>query len=256
MKIDNVFQGLVGLGATWVLWMLVGLSVLAVGVILERVVFFLSTKAKTESLRLMLSRALARGDVALARRKFDESPSLEARVVGAALCASSAQEAEERMNAESQSQRLRAEKSLAFLGTLGNNAPFVGLLGTVVGIIGAFHQLDASGGQLTTGLMSEIGEALVATAVGLVVALPAVAAFNTFQRVIHVRLCQGEVLGREVVAYFHAQSAEASGNRVRGTGGGGGGGDLLRDEAEGTPLKEGATLLSSGARGRQRGAAN
>jgi biopolymer transport protein ExbB len=109
-------------------------------------------------------------------------------------------EAEERMGAEAQLQRIRSERNLAFLGTLGNNAPFVGLLGTVVGIIGAFGQLDASGGQLTTGLMSEIGEALIATAVGLLVALPAVAAYNTFQRTIAVRLGQGDALGRHLLA--------------------------------------------------------
>jgi biopolymer transport protein ExbB len=81
----------------------------------------------------------------------------------------------------------------------------VGLLGTVVGIIGAFHQLDASGGQLTQGLMAEIGEALVATAVGLLVALPAVAAFNAFQRAITVRLAQGDALGRQFIAQLFAR---------------------------------------------------
>jgi biopolymer transport protein ExbB len=78
-------------------------------------------------------------------------------------------------------------------------------LGTVIGIIGAFHQLDASAGRLSAGLMAEIGEALIATAVGLVVALPAVATFNLFQRIIRVRLSRASALGREVLAYFYAQ---------------------------------------------------
>lgn len=203
MKIDNVFSSLVGLGATWVLWALVLLSVFALAVILERWVYLMSTRVKADQLRVSVSRGILKGDLAALRRTLDESPSVEARIVGATLNSRSPAEAEERMSAETQLQRLRSEKNLAFLGTLGNNAPFVGLLGTVVGIIGAFHQLDASGGQLTAGLMAEIGEALVATAVGLLVALPAVAAFNTFQRAIHVRLSQGEALSREVVAYFH-----------------------------------------------------
>jgi biopolymer transport protein ExbB len=117
-----------------------------------------------------------------------------------------AAEAEERMAAEAQLQRLRSEQYLAFLGTLGNNAPFIGLLGTVLGVIGAFAQLDVSGGQLTTGLMAAIGEALIATAVGLLVALPAVAAYNAFQRLIQVRLQRGDALGRVVVAHLHALS--------------------------------------------------
>lgn len=213
MNVEGVFQSLVGLGAGWVLWLLVGLSVVALAVILERLVFFLSTSADGDALRLQVARGLERGALPQVKRELDQSSSLEARIVGAAVNASCAAEAEERMAAESQLQRLRSEKNLAYLGTLGNNAPFVGLLGTVVGIIGAFHQLDASGGQLTAGLMAEIGEALVATAVGLLVALPAVASYNAFQRAIHGRLARGDALGREVVAHFHAARA-AAGERV------------------------------------------
>lgn len=209
MNVEGVFQALMGLGATWVLWLLVGLSVVALAVILERWVFFLSTREKTTTLQLQVMRSLERGDETAMRRKLDESPSLEARIVAAALGSTCAEEAEEKMAAESELQRLRAERSLAYLGTLGNNAPFVGLLGTVVGIIGAFHQLDASGGQLTAGLMAEIGEALVATAVGLLVALPAVAAYNTFQRTIGVRLARGEALGKQLVAQLHHRAHEA-----------------------------------------------
>lgn len=213
MNIERVFQALVGLGATWVLWVLVALSVIALSVIVERLVFFLSTRAQSETLRVQLSRALDRDEVTQVKRRLDESPSVEARIVSAGVMATCPEEAEELMAAESQLQRLRAEKNLAFLGTLGNNAPFIGLLGTVVGIIGAFAELDASGGQLTAGLMAEIGEALVATAVGLIVALPAVAAYNVFQRAISVRLSQGEALGRELVARLHALALHSSTKR-------------------------------------------
>ena len=214
MNIDGVFRGLVALGATWVLWVLVGLSVLAFAVILERLVFFISTNANSAALRVQLNRSLTRKNLSQVKRRLDESPSLEARIVGAGVGASCVQEAEERMAAEAQMQRLRSEKNLAFLGTLGNNAPFIGLLGTVVGIIGAFDQLDASGGQLTTGLMTEIGEALIATAVGLLVALPAVAAYNAFQRAISVRLSRGDALGRELIAHLHALSQGVSAERL------------------------------------------
>jgi biopolymer transport protein ExbB len=77
----------------------------------------------------------------------------------------------------------------------------------VIGIIGAFHQLNQGIGQVSAGLMAQIGEALVATAVGLLVALPAVAFYNLFQRIIRTRLGRANVLGREVLAYFKAQSA-------------------------------------------------
>src|SRR5690606_9252978 len=100
-----------------------------------------------------------------------------------------------------------------FLGTLGNNAPFIGLLGTVIGVIGAFEELGhaapghgggagAASQVASQAVMSSIAEALIATAVGLLVALPAVAAYNYFQRKI-ASLCQGsEALTNLVLAYM------------------------------------------------------
>ena len=85
---------------------------------------------------------------------------------------------------------------------MGNNAPFIGLLGTVIGIVRAFRALEASASQVSAGLMAEIGEALIATAVGLLVALPAVAAFNAFQRVVRERLGQSDVLRHEVLSHL------------------------------------------------------
>ena len=79
--------------------------------------------------------------------------------------------------------RIEYERRLAFLGTLGNNAPFVGLFGTVLGIIRAFADLAGNPDAAGSGtVMAGISEALVATAVGLFVALPAVVAYNFFQR--------------------------------------------------------------------------
>ncbi len=208
MRIDQALQGFVTLGAQWILWLLVALSVAALAIIFERAATLISIRDDHKTLRTELRMFLARGQTEKACQRLDESPSCEARIVRAGIAASNAEEAEERMTGESELQRLFLERRLAFLGTLGNNAPFIGLLGTVIGIIGAFHQLDASAGRLSTGLMSQIGEALIATAVGLLVALPAVAAFNLFQRIIRVRLSRANALGREVLAYFHKAAAE------------------------------------------------
>jgi biopolymer transport protein ExbB len=78
-------------------------------------------------------------------------------------------------------ERLALEKHLGILGTLGNNAPFIGLFGTVLGIIKAFADLAKNQGGGAAVVMAGIADALVATAVGLLVALPAVVAFNIFQ---------------------------------------------------------------------------
>ena len=77
--------------------------------------------------------------------------------------------------------QLRLQKGLAILGTLGSTTPFIGLLGTVLGIIVAFGELSAGSGD-TNAVMFALAEALILTAVGLFVAIPAVIAFNTFSK--------------------------------------------------------------------------
>lgn len=199
MDLQSRLTGFALLGAHWVMWLLVALSVVAIGIILERAVFFFLSRDDVDALAERIVELLGKGDHAAALRRLEESPSVEARIAVAGL-SGVVSGAEGRMKTATHLSRLRMEHNLAFLGTLGNNAPFVGLLGTVIGIIGAFHELDASGGRASVGLMSEIGEALVVTGLGLVVALPAVAGFNLYQRVIQVRLERGEALALTVLS--------------------------------------------------------
>jgi biopolymer transport protein ExbB len=189
-------------GSRWVLWLLIALSIAAFAVVIERAVLFFSSRDDTVRLRLELRRLLRDHDLELARRRLEESPSFEARVAVAGLDAEGVASAEERMQGESELCKLSMEKNLALLGTLGNNAPFIGLLGTVIGIVRSFRELQSSSGQVSAGLMSEIGEALVSTAIGLLVALPAVAAFNLFQRVIRARMGRANVLAHEILAFM------------------------------------------------------
>jgi biopolymer transport protein ExbB len=189
-------------GSRWVLWLLIALSIAAFAVVIERAVLFFSSRDDTVRLRLELRRLLRDNDLELARRRLEESPSFEARVAVAGLDAEGVASAEERMQGESELCKLSMEKNLALLGTLGNNAPFIGLLGTVIGIVRSFRELQSSSGQVSAGLMSEIGEALVSTAIGLLVALPAVAAFNLFQRVIRTRMGRANVLAHEILAFM------------------------------------------------------
>jgi biopolymer transport protein ExbB len=165
-------------------------------------VLFWSSRDDVLRLRAELRRALGARDLDAARLCLEKSPSYEARVAAAVLESGGAQSGEERLHGETEVVRQEMERRLPFLGTLGNNAPFVGLLGTVIGIVRSFRELSASGGQVSETLMAEVGEALVATAVGLVVALPAIAFFNLFQRTLRERLGRAEVLGREVLAYL------------------------------------------------------
>ncbi len=205
MDVVTTLSAFVELGARWVLWLLIALSIAGLAVIVERALFLLGTRGRLSKLRTELashldSAATNATHFGLALKRLDESPSTEARLTAAALRGGVTGSPEERVAAERSLERLRLERGISFLGTLATAAPFVGLLGTVIGIVAAFHQLAQSQGRLTGALMSEIGEALVATAVGLLVALPALAAFNTFQRIIQVRLTRGEALAREAMA--------------------------------------------------------
>lgn len=215
MNLHARLEAVAHLGSEWVLWALVLLSVLGLAVVLERAAFFVGSRDDAARLRGELRELLLAGNVEGARRRLEASRAEEARVAAAGLDADGPEIAAERIEGARQLSRARMERHLAYLGTLGNNAPFVGLLGTVIGIVGAFQELDRTGGQMSTGLMAQIGEALLATALGLFVALPAVACFNVFQRLIRGRLTRADALAREITAYHLAgrQHDATSGRR-------------------------------------------
>jgi biopolymer transport protein ExbB len=112
--------------------------------------------------------------------------------------------------------RLEYEQWLFILGTLGNNAPFIGLFGTVLGIIRAFADLAVAnkggGASTAASVMAGISEALVATAVGLFVAIPAVVAFNIFQRLLKRVIGRSNALGNAIASGLHVARANGKAN--------------------------------------------
>jgi biopolymer transport protein ExbB len=196
-------------GAEWVLWMLVLLSVASVAVMIERALFFRARRLGTGD--ALAARILA-GDLRGARAEVEGRGGMEAAVLRAAVDhASKGPDAvAEVVSAQLARSRLDYERRLAFLGTLGNNAPFIGLFGTVLGIIRAFADLAASPGATGghSSVMAGISEALVATAVGLAVALPAVVAYNLFQRQLRQAGQRAQILGHSVVAQLRAAPRE------------------------------------------------
>ena len=192
-------------GAEWVLWLLVLLSVVSVGVMIERAIFFARRRLPDPD---GLSRQLLEGDLAGARAAVEGREGMEADVVRAAVdnAARGPAAVAEVVNARLERARLEYERRLAFLGTLGNNAPFIGLFGTVLGIIRAFADLAANPGAAGSGsVMAGISDALVATAVGLAVALPAVVSFNLFQRWLRRSAQRAAVLGHALVAWLQTR---------------------------------------------------
>ena len=203
---------MLAVGASPILYGLIALSVASFTIVLERVWFFRKTSDDLPSLARSLRMLLAEGDVEGARRTLCASPSPAAAIVLAGLDESpnGPGSAEEAMHGELSTQRARLERRVAFLGTLGSNAPFIGLFGTVLGIVMAFQRLADAGrsvvgaaqGSASPEVMASIAEALVATAVGLLVALPAVASYNYFQRRIRATLASSDTLSRVLLAWL------------------------------------------------------
>lgn len=206
-------------GAAWVMWLLIGLSVVSVAIMLERAWFFYSLRDDIAQLANKFRQILRdKGDMEAARKLLEASPSAEAAVVVAGLVEADggAQAADEAMKGAMALQRMRLERRLIFLGTVGNNAPFIGLFGTVIGVVQAFEALGkedavsaaatAAAGMAPQQVMAAIAEALVATAIGLVVAIPAVAMYNVFMRKSKSVLANTEALSRVLMAHLARES--------------------------------------------------
>lgn len=96
------------------------------------------------------------------------------------------------------------ESGLTMLASIGSTSPFVGLFGTVLGIMHAMHEITASGSTSLNVVAGPIGDALVATAIGIAVAVPAVLAYNFFLRRIKQHRAQ---LENFVVSFMHVAGA-------------------------------------------------
>lgn len=167
----------------WTVVLLLAMSVLVFGILIERWrAFRRATSRSREDLLADLAPALGSRDTGKALEILANDTSLMAGVAAAGFHARQAKRpAGSAMEREAKSSLVALESNLAVLGTIGGIAPFVGLFGTVLGIIRAFRDLalaDAGGAAVVS---QGIAEALVATAAGLFVAISAVVIFNSFQ---------------------------------------------------------------------------
>ena len=92
------------------------------------------------------------------------------------------------------------ERRLSILATLASNAPYIGLFGTVLGIVRSFKEMSKDLANASSGVMGGIAEALVATAVGLLVAIPAVVAYNVFKGMVKDAVTNTDGLTRVLMA--------------------------------------------------------
>ena len=195
------------LGAEWVNWVLVVASFIGLAITIDRLLLYWRTRERFSALQSGLQDALRRQDLGSARTLV-AGDSLVRNVLRAGLDAVGRGErdpksVEEEMLAALAAERTRYDARVAWLTTIANIAPLVGLLGTIIGIVGAFYGLGQAGTTQSAGnpqVMSSIAEALASTAFGIFVAVPGVVAYNLLKAHMGVRLREAESLMREVLA--------------------------------------------------------
>ena len=210
MDLTPYFLDFALLGAAWVLILLVVLSVVSVGVMIERAMWFSKRDADTDKLTREIKGAFERDELDHLIEKYEASPAIPVQVAlrGLAERAGGPAAVSEAMQAEKARWKRTAEKNLVILGTLGNNVPFVGLFGTVLGVIKAFDDLKDTSADTESLVMAGIAEALVATAIGLLVAIPAVVAYNYFNRRLRIVLGGADEVAHAVLAQVHGKERD------------------------------------------------
>lgn len=206
------------LGSEWVLYLLALLSVISVTLVTERWFYFRKRSGDIDDFRQRLALLLDKGDSVGAVKLCQASRMVEAKLSHEALrWAHAGPEAiSDAVDAEMGRVKKDLEAGTTFLGTVGNNAPFVGLFGTVLGVIIAFEALGKTGGNASAmgDVMAGIAEALVATGVGLFVAIPAVVAYNMVQKRIGEIETNSLSLAKLVMAYARADEKMFAGKRL------------------------------------------
>lgn len=165
----------------WVMWPLLIFSVLTWAVVLERAYVYLTLRPKLHRLTQSILTSLQSGDNAAARQLvLSESPALSYLFLGT-LDAKKNRDQVERVTERNRARMMtQMKKNLWILGTIGSASPFIGLLGTVIGIVRAFHNMSQTGSGGLAVVGAGISEALIATAFGLIVAIIALLTYNIF----------------------------------------------------------------------------
>lgn len=189
------------LRSSFTMIILMACSVVALTFIFERWLFYKHTSIDADRFFMKIKEAFRNDGTEKAISVCNSSLSPLATVVKSGLEESGKKPvvAAEMMDAMAIDQRTKLEKNLSILGTLGNIAPLIGLFGTVVGIIRAFHALSVSGSAGPSVISAGIAEALVTTAAGLVVAVPAVIFYNYYLRRVETVMNEIESVSKKVL---------------------------------------------------------
>ncbi|TGK19988.1 MotA/TolQ/ExbB proton channel family protein [Leptospira fluminis] len=197
------FEILVEIGESAIFIIMIIASIVAVAVTVERAIIFFKNTKDSKTLLPEIVRTVRNGDVS-ETAKFTEShpENVYARFshFAAEHSKNGKESLAELMEGQAIGERVSFETRLSILNTLGNNAPFIGLLGTVFGVINAFYRLGTLGNTGAEVVMRSISTALLATAAGLAVAIPVVMANNYFTRKLKIIQSNLDILAKEFLA--------------------------------------------------------
>jgi biopolymer transport protein ExbB/TolQ len=200
----EIFKNLALVGDVWVFYLLIFASVVSAAVMIERWLVYRVNKGDISGFMDSLAVSLGKDDVEGAIKLAGASLRIEAKVAmeGLMNIKKGPATVEEVMTSKLIREKLKLEKNLVILATLGNNAPFIGLFGTVLGIIKAFNDLSITGQSGIAVVMQGISSALIATALGIFVAIPAVIANNYFVTSMKQVQSNSDSLSHFVMAYL------------------------------------------------------
>jgi len=200
------------LGASWVMYLMIFLSVISIGQMVERWLFYFKHNQNADDLEEQLMQRLEADDKEGAEALLDgmKSRSFEAETIRPALkyLDAGADAFTDCVDAEFVKVRQDCERGMNLLATLGNNAPFIGLMGTVIGVIISFQKLGQSqGANSMSSVMGGIAEALVSTGVGLFLALPAVVAYNILSKKVETIDGNVQSITKHITAFIKARQS-------------------------------------------------
>ncbi len=198
-------------GNSWIFLVLVGCSIITLGIALERAYYFWKRTGKPDESLAQCLKEIKNGDIRAAASVCESTKHPMGSVakelfqkVGEHLAS-----LEERMQIALSQQKLLLEKNLNVLGTMAAVAPLIGLLGTVWGIMRAFHDMAQTGSAAPTVVAAGVAEALVTTAAGLIVAVPALILYNNFSQRMNVMLTIAENHARTIRGALQGIEASA-----------------------------------------------
>lgn len=182
------------------------LSVVALALIIERIVFFMRIRDPSVELGAYVIEQLRNGNGGKVYMELQQKNSPEARVLLAGLIARKEGQNGETISLRMESQALKSsgelERNISFLGSIANLATLLGLLGTVSGMLHAFLNLKISGISDPARLAGGISEALITTVAGLCVAIPCLLCFQIFRQFVNRALSRMEIASSELLSLF------------------------------------------------------